>query len=258
MPPFTVASLATITHSRPSTTPMPVTIPADGAWPSYRPPGGERVQLEEGRVGVDEPVDALPRRELPARAVPLERLLAAAARDLRRPLAQLRDEAGHPLAAAGEQVAFPLDLRRQHRHRSGAYRSGGARCGKLGLEEERGKLRLSAGGGGPRPMNRGRSAAGFVSYLLLSAGSAKRRAAGGVEAAFVPGRDAAPGSGWPPRAGIRLLRTGGQVLRAPPEAARQCACRPGRGRARRLGRPHVRPDRLSPRGKPPGAGARAR
>ncbi len=44
-------------------------------------PGGERVQLEEGRVGVDEPVDALARRQLAARAVPLDGLLAAAARD---------------------------------------------------------------------------------------------------------------------------------------------------------------------------------
>src|SRR5581483_2268611 len=35
VPPLTVASLATITHSRPSTMPIPVTIPADGAWPSY-------------------------------------------------------------------------------------------------------------------------------------------------------------------------------------------------------------------------------
>src|SRR5919201_4024776 len=35
-PPFTVASLATTTHSWPSTMPMPVTIPAAGAWPSYR------------------------------------------------------------------------------------------------------------------------------------------------------------------------------------------------------------------------------
>ncbi len=33
-PPFTVASFATIAHSRPSTTPMPVTIPALGASPS--------------------------------------------------------------------------------------------------------------------------------------------------------------------------------------------------------------------------------
>src|SRR4051794_23945763 len=34
-PPLTVASLATITHSRPSTTPMPVTMPAPAACPSY-------------------------------------------------------------------------------------------------------------------------------------------------------------------------------------------------------------------------------
>src|SRR6266511_414593 len=36
VPPLTVASLATITHSSPSTTPIPVTIPAPGACPSYR------------------------------------------------------------------------------------------------------------------------------------------------------------------------------------------------------------------------------
>jgi hypothetical protein len=34
VPPLTVASFATITHARPSTIPIPVTIPADGAWPS--------------------------------------------------------------------------------------------------------------------------------------------------------------------------------------------------------------------------------
>ena len=34
-PPLTVASFATITHSRPSTTPIPVTMPAPGACPSY-------------------------------------------------------------------------------------------------------------------------------------------------------------------------------------------------------------------------------
>src|SRR5712691_5105479 len=34
-PPLTVASFATITHSRPSTTPIPVTMPPAGAWPSY-------------------------------------------------------------------------------------------------------------------------------------------------------------------------------------------------------------------------------
>src|SRR5262249_24439520 len=35
VPPLTVASLATITHSWPSITPIPVTMPADGACPSY-------------------------------------------------------------------------------------------------------------------------------------------------------------------------------------------------------------------------------
>ena len=34
-PAFTVASLATTTTSRPSTTPTPVMTPAPGAWPSY-------------------------------------------------------------------------------------------------------------------------------------------------------------------------------------------------------------------------------
>ncbi len=43
-------------------------------------PGGERVQLEEGGAGVDEPVDPLAGGQLAARAVPLRRLLAAAAR----------------------------------------------------------------------------------------------------------------------------------------------------------------------------------
>ncbi len=34
-PALTVASLATMTISRPSTVPIPVTTPAAGAWPSY-------------------------------------------------------------------------------------------------------------------------------------------------------------------------------------------------------------------------------
>ncbi len=37
MPPFTVASFATTMTSRPRTRPMPVTIPAEGAFPSYMP-----------------------------------------------------------------------------------------------------------------------------------------------------------------------------------------------------------------------------
>ena len=65
-PPLTVASFATITHSRPSTTPMPVTMPADGASLVVQLPGGECVQLEERGAGVDEAVDPLPGGELPA------------------------------------------------------------------------------------------------------------------------------------------------------------------------------------------------
>ena len=79
-------------------------------------PGGERVQLEEGRAGVDEQVDALPRRQLAARAVPLRRLLAAAARDLRRPLAHLGDELLHPLAPARELLGVAVELRGQDGH----------------------------------------------------------------------------------------------------------------------------------------------
>ena len=83
-------------------------------------PRGERVQLEEGRAGIDEPVDPLSRRQLAARAVPLGRLLAAAARDLRRALAQLGDELLHPLAPARELLGVAVELRGQDGHRRGA------------------------------------------------------------------------------------------------------------------------------------------
>ena len=79
-------------------------------------PCGERVQLEERRVGVDEPVDPLARRQLAARTMALDRLLAAAARDLRRALAQLGDERRHPLVPACELVGAALDLRREDGH----------------------------------------------------------------------------------------------------------------------------------------------
>ena len=50
VPPLTVASLATITHSCPSTTPMPVTMPADGRLAVVHAPGRQRVELQERRV----------------------------------------------------------------------------------------------------------------------------------------------------------------------------------------------------------------
>ena len=50
-------------------------------------PGRERVQLEERRAGIDQPVDPLAGEQLPARAMPLDRPLAAAGGDLRGALA---------------------------------------------------------------------------------------------------------------------------------------------------------------------------
>src|SRR5262249_12710921 len=67
-------------------------------------PGGEGAELEEGRTGVDEAVDPLAREQLSTRPVTFDRTLAAAACDLRRPLAQLGDEALHPGSAAFELV----------------------------------------------------------------------------------------------------------------------------------------------------------
>ena len=61
------------------------------------PEGGERVQLEERRAGVDEPVDPLSRRELAARAMALHRCGAASRGDERGAVAELRDELLHPL-----------------------------------------------------------------------------------------------------------------------------------------------------------------
>ena len=74
-------------------------------------PGGERVQLEEGRAGVDEAVDALAREQLSARAVALDRPLSASSGDLRRALAQFRDELGHARLSLLEQVGFLHNLR---------------------------------------------------------------------------------------------------------------------------------------------------
>ena len=56
-------------------------------------PGGESVQFEERRAGVDEQVDALACRELAAGAMSLGRLRAAADGDERGSLAQLSTRA---------------------------------------------------------------------------------------------------------------------------------------------------------------------
>ena len=62
-----VASLATMTHSRPLMRPMPV-IDAGGMHvAAVEPVGRERRQLEERRAGIEQQVDALARQQLAAR-----------------------------------------------------------------------------------------------------------------------------------------------------------------------------------------------
>src|ERR1044072_3482648 len=79
VPPLTVASLATITHARPSTIPIPATPPGRAAWPRTPPAGaqaGERVEPQGPRAAGGEPVDPLAGGKLPTRAVPLDGFLA--------------------------------------------------------------------------------------------------------------------------------------------------------------------------------------
>ena len=89
--------------------------PGGGRLTLVEVPRGERVQLEERRAGVDEAVDPLARRQLPARAVPLHCLLAAALRHPGSALAKLRDELLHPRASPLERVVA-RDLRREQGH----------------------------------------------------------------------------------------------------------------------------------------------
>ncbi len=92
MPPFTVASLATIITSRPETRPMPVTMPAAGRVAVVHVVCGQRRQLEKRRAGIEQPVDALAHRQLALRAMALDVLGAAAVARAAQPLAQLGDQ----------------------------------------------------------------------------------------------------------------------------------------------------------------------
>ena len=104
VPPLTVASLATITHSWPSTTPMPGDDSRRRGLSLVHVPRGQGAELEERAARIEQPVDSLPRGQLAARAVPFECLVASTARDERGPLAHLGDERLHPVAALGEEL----------------------------------------------------------------------------------------------------------------------------------------------------------
>ena len=102
-PPFTVASFATTTHSRPSITPMPVTMPADGAAPSYSP--RRRARSARGRRCPGRAAGRRARGRGACRASGgAHRLLAAACCDPGGPLAKFGDERLHPLAPPREGV----------------------------------------------------------------------------------------------------------------------------------------------------------
>ena len=64
-------------------------------------PRRQRVQLEEGRAGIEQPLDALAGKQLPAGGVPLDRLRRALGGDLAGALAELGHERLHPRAVGG-------------------------------------------------------------------------------------------------------------------------------------------------------------
>ena len=85
-------------------------------------PRRKRVQLEERRAGVDEPVDPLPCGELAAGAMPLEGFRAAARRNDCRALAKLRHELLHERLAARERIVAG-DAGGEHGHAVSSVRS---------------------------------------------------------------------------------------------------------------------------------------
>ena len=103
MPPLTVASLATIATSRPPTTPMPVTIPADGASPSYMSQAASGDSSRNGEPGSTRRSMRSRASSLPRAGVAGHRLVAAAALDAGQPLAQLGHEREVRLAIGVER-----------------------------------------------------------------------------------------------------------------------------------------------------------
>ncbi len=89
---MTVASLATITHSRPDTRPIPVMIPAPGASPSYSPWAASGESSRNGLRRVEQRVDPVAGQQLAALDVPGARALRTAQRGGGELLAQVGDE----------------------------------------------------------------------------------------------------------------------------------------------------------------------
>ena len=113
-PPRTVGSCAMMTHSTPEITPIPVTMVAPTV--NAGAPRGERGQLKERAVRVDEQLDPLPDQQAAPVAVPLLVALAAAGDGLLELLAQLvkERELGGPVGAVG--LAVQVDMGGEDRH----------------------------------------------------------------------------------------------------------------------------------------------
>ena len=116
MPPLTVASLATITTSRPRDAPMPVTMPAPGRVAVVEAVGGQRRELEERRARIEQAVDALADRQLALLAVACVRGWTAAGLRHREPLAQLGDQRGHARRVLSKLVGVGASLALHHVH----------------------------------------------------------------------------------------------------------------------------------------------
>ena len=97
-----VASLATMTHSRPDIRPDPGDDAGRMHVAAIEAVGRQRRQLEERRAGIDQEIDALARQHLAARGMPGARGLAAAAGNLVEFLAELGDQRPHGFGIAGE------------------------------------------------------------------------------------------------------------------------------------------------------------
>src|SRR5439155_16745150 len=86
---------------------------ADG---ELRPPRRERGELEEGRVAIEEQLDALPRQELPALAVPAHVFLAAPRAGERELLVEEPDLLEHGRVIHAIRLGAGVDAGREDGH----------------------------------------------------------------------------------------------------------------------------------------------
>ena len=113
-PPRTVGSLAVTTHSTPATGPTPVTPLAP---PGSRSPGGQRRQLQERPVAVDQQLDPLPGQQLAPGPVALHVLRPAARPGLGQQPVELGQQllVGGPVGPVG--VRGRVEPAPEHAHR---------------------------------------------------------------------------------------------------------------------------------------------